>query len=254
MFRYIPSSLAKMAFSQLLPLPPEVSLSGVNPPPSTASPDCHDELLLFIQSLIISYFSFVLLQLFKISVWYFQAKQDSSLRFVHISKLQALIYIFVLSVSQVSRLREQNKLLSLPKRFLFIHLVIYCAISFIVKPSHLYHDVQQTFPLHFKRNLSTYFFIFIIFESIDNTALLCFQKKISTEPSTVSSDTFTSPFLLPPWYFTTSIAALNRKYFSLAGKMMFRPPVSSHLGFKCSCPNGHSWWCQFLGHDLTLST
>lgn len=144
--------------------------------PITTSPDCLDELPLFIQSLIISYFSFALLQLFKISVWYLQAKQDSSLRFVHITKLQALIYIFVLSVSQVSRLREQNKLLSLPKSFLFIHLVIYCAISFIVKASRLYPDVQLTFPLHFKINLSSYFFIFIIFESIDNTALLPSRK------------------------------------------------------------------------------
>lgn len=158
----------------------------------------------FSQSLIISYFSFVLLQLFKILIWYLQAKQDSSLRFVHITKLQALIYIFVLSVSQVSRLREQNKLPSLPKSFLFLHLVIYCAISFIVKPSHLYPDVQLTFPLHFERNLSTYF-IFIIFKSIDNTALLSFQKKSSTEPTTVSSDTFTSPLHLPPWYSTTSL-------------------------------------------------
>lgn len=137
MFSYITSSWAKMGFSQPLPLPPEVSLSGVNPSPIAMSPDCHDELVVFIHNLIIFYFSFVLLQLFIISVWYLQATQDSSLRFVHITKLQALIYIFVLSVSQVSRLREQNKLLSLPKSFLFIHLVIYCAISFIVKPSHL---------------------------------------------------------------------------------------------------------------------
>lgn len=48
--------------------------------------------------------------------------------------------------------------------------------SFIFKPSHLYPDTQLTFPLHFKTNLSTHFFIFIIFESVDKP-LLCFASR-----------------------------------------------------------------------------
>lgn len=46
-------------------------------------------------------------------------------------------------------------------------------------------------------------------------------EKLSTELTTVSSDTFTSPLHLSPWYLTTSTAALNRKYFALAGERMF---------------------------------
>lgn len=48
--------------------------------------------------------------------------------------------------------------------------------SFIFKPSHLYPDVQLTFPLHFKTNLPT-FYIHHLWISRQATALLFFQKK-----------------------------------------------------------------------------
>lgn len=48
--------------------------------------------------------------------------------------------------------------------------------SFIFKPSHLYPDVQLTFPLHFKVNISAHFFIFTIFELVDKS-LFCFASR-----------------------------------------------------------------------------